>query len=643
MTSVFLSYDRDDGAKARSIASAIEKFGHSVWWDRHIASGAQYSREIEAALKAAEAVVVLWSRQSVDSAWVRDEAAAGRDSGRLVPIKLDVTEPPMGFRQYQTTDLSKWRGRASSPAFQEVLRAIDTLGASAAVEASLTPRKIAALPLRFSVLVTIAAAVAIIACLSIWRPWGGGTSVPVVAVAAASDSVPARGLARDLLAKLGNLHATKTDALKLVQGNGTGKADFTFEVDAVTTAELATANLILLGGDDRSLLWSRDFEQPAAKQADLKQQLAYSAAKVLECAMQAVTSERTRLRQETLKLHLKGCAGLSLLQTNDPETLLPVLRRVTEEAPRLEGAWANLLQAEMDFLQQNYDDRQIRRRLRSDIAQARRVNPNLVEAFVAEAWLSPPRPINGWLRFVERAVESNPNHSGALQERSLGYHHVGRMKDALHDAQRAVQFDPLSPSARSGLASTYAYAGQLEAAEAELDEAERLWPGAGSVVSARYRIDLRYGDARAALALLDSGEIASQNIAEARAFLNARIDRSPVNLNRALAEARAWFASDPESLSNPIQSMAEFGRVDELVQILMAADPKLIPGLTSVLFRPQFSALHHDRRFMAIAGRLGLIDYWRTTGKWPDFCREPELPYNCKAEAAKFDSRNGRQ
>ncbi|MGH6658525.1 MAG: toll/interleukin-1 receptor domain-containing protein, partial [Sphingomicrobium sp.] len=85
MASVFLSYDREDTNRARLLAAALEKAGHSVWWDRRITSGAQFSKAIENALNTAEAVVVLWSRQSVESAWVRDEAAAGRDTGRLVP------------------------------------------------------------------------------------------------------------------------------------------------------------------------------------------------------------------------------------------------------------------------------------------------------------------------------------------------------------------------------------------------------------------------------------------------------------------------------------------------------------------------------------------------------------------------------
>ncbi|MEO6199137.1 MAG: toll/interleukin-1 receptor domain-containing protein [Sphingomicrobium sp.] len=76
MAKLFLSYDREDGETARSLAAALEQSGHKVWWDRHILGGAEYSEEIEQALDRADTVIVLWSKASVKSAWVRDEAAA---------------------------------------------------------------------------------------------------------------------------------------------------------------------------------------------------------------------------------------------------------------------------------------------------------------------------------------------------------------------------------------------------------------------------------------------------------------------------------------------------------------------------------------------------------------------------------------
>ena len=123
MASVFLSYDHEDSALAAPIAAALENAGHSVWWDRQIHGGAEYNSEIESAVERADAVVVLWTERSVKSAWVRDEAAEGRDSGKLVPVSLDDAKPPMGFRQYQTIRLSRPKGRKAPPEIEQLARA----------------------------------------------------------------------------------------------------------------------------------------------------------------------------------------------------------------------------------------------------------------------------------------------------------------------------------------------------------------------------------------------------------------------------------------------------------------------------------------------------------------------------------------
>ena len=57
---------------------------------------------------------------------------------------------------------------------------------------------------------------------------------------------------------------------------------------------------------------------------------------------------------------------------------------------------------------------------------------------------------------------------------------------------------------------------------------------------------------------------------------------------------------------------------------------------TYVYFTPWVRPFRADPRFMHVARGLGLTDYWSKSGKWPDFCFEPGLPYDCKAEAAKL-------
>ena len=92
----------------------------------------------------------------------------------------------------------------------------------------------------------------------------------------------------------------------------------------------------------------------------------------------------------------------------------------------------------------------------------------------------------------------------------------------------------------------------------------------------------------------------------------------------------------PDALALLSQALAEFGREDELITIILAAPPGRFGSVIEVLFRPPFRELHYDPRFIAVAQRLGLLDYWRQSGAWPDFCYIPDLPYDCKAEAAKL-------
>jgi hypothetical protein len=121
---IFLSYARADRQRAEKLAHALDLAGFEVWWDALIEGGAAFANSIREALDAADAVIVLWSRSSIDSDWVRDEAAQGRDRRRLVPLSLDGSEPPLGFRQYHAIDLRKWRGKADAPEMVMVARAI---------------------------------------------------------------------------------------------------------------------------------------------------------------------------------------------------------------------------------------------------------------------------------------------------------------------------------------------------------------------------------------------------------------------------------------------------------------------------------------------------------------------------------------
>jgi len=128
LAKVFLSYSREDAAAAKQLADCIARAGHQVWWDRQIEGGSRFTAEIDRELKGADAVVVIWTKASVESAWVQDEAAEGRDNGRLVPVILGTDKPPLGFRQFQSIDFGDWNGEGDPPALETLIRAIAQKG-----------------------------------------------------------------------------------------------------------------------------------------------------------------------------------------------------------------------------------------------------------------------------------------------------------------------------------------------------------------------------------------------------------------------------------------------------------------------------------------------------------------------------------
>ena len=123
----FLSYARADKAEATRLTAALEQAGVDVWWDTLIEGGAEFAKSIEAAIVACDAVVVLWSKKSVASDWVLDEASKGRELHKLVPVSLDGTEPPMGFRRYHSVDLTGWLAGGDPGAMERIVRGIAAL------------------------------------------------------------------------------------------------------------------------------------------------------------------------------------------------------------------------------------------------------------------------------------------------------------------------------------------------------------------------------------------------------------------------------------------------------------------------------------------------------------------------------------
>jgi pimeloyl-ACP methyl ester carboxylesterase len=121
---VFVSYATEDRSRTTSLIKRLQDAGLTVWWDRRIDPGTSFDKIIEQELSAASCVLVVWSKTSVSSDWVREEAEDGLRRGILVPVQIDECQIPLGFRRVQAVNLTGWpRSR------QDLCILVDRIGA----------------------------------------------------------------------------------------------------------------------------------------------------------------------------------------------------------------------------------------------------------------------------------------------------------------------------------------------------------------------------------------------------------------------------------------------------------------------------------------------------------------------------------
>ncbi|MEM9533200.1 MAG: TIR domain-containing protein [Pseudomonadota bacterium] len=159
MADVFISYSRRDRDRIAELARLLTERGLSVFWDRQIDTGAEFSKTIEREITAAGKVLVAWSADSVESQWVRDEAALAQEQDKLFPISLDGTPAPLGFRQYQTLDLASWKGERGAEVINALVDRVKPPSATAERPPAQPPRS-ARSWVPFAVVAVVAAGIA---------------------------------------------------------------------------------------------------------------------------------------------------------------------------------------------------------------------------------------------------------------------------------------------------------------------------------------------------------------------------------------------------------------------------------------------------------------------------------------------------
>lgn len=131
---IFISYSHQDRERVKILVEALAAEGWEVFWDRTIPPGESWRTFIGAPLSAAPVVIVCWTKTSIESDWVSQEADAAAKRKALLPVMLDHVSPPLGLGHIHAADLVGWMedGGGKLPAVMKhaILRKLPGAGAT---------------------------------------------------------------------------------------------------------------------------------------------------------------------------------------------------------------------------------------------------------------------------------------------------------------------------------------------------------------------------------------------------------------------------------------------------------------------------------------------------------------------------------
>ncbi len=183
------------------------------------------------------------------------------------------------------------------------------------------------------------------------------------------------------------------------------------------------------------------------------------------------------------------------------------------------------------------------------------------------------------------------------------------------------------------------HAAEIDAAREEFAHVTKIWPETDANVR-WFLAEHWFGDPQIATRLAKDDSVVrymsiwnSKNPAQCMSmFLDARDRRADLTEAEIDTGCKDGFHTAPELI------YGYFGHADAAYREIEKrfasyARPHFANPWTRYLFYPRMRVLRADPRFMPLAARLGLVDYWLDAGQWPDFCTTEELPYDCKEAA----------
>ena len=638
MADIFLSYNREDAAVAKHYADAFAAEGLSVWWDTALRSGEAYDEVTEAALRGAKAVVVLWSPRSVVSRWVRAEATIADRCKTLVPVMIEPCERPIMFELTQTAELSHWDGDAGDRAWLSFLNDIRGFVGK-------ERRALAEMP-----------SLAKIASKTDPTPETLLAVLPFDNLSSDAEmEFFSDGVSDDILGRImrgSRLRVIGRTSSFQFRGSDKPKAAAALRASHVLDGSIRRAgNRVRIAAHlteaaSQTMLWSDKYDRDLEDIFAVQDEISQSIADALDAAF--FPAKSAKVDPLAYDLFLRGKEA-----DPHPEHIrdnIGLLEAATKLAPGLADAWGALaLQEHNARVLVPYAERPpLDARISKYVRRCLALDPDNVFATATEwALLEPFGNYLGNDAVIQRLERIGQNSPDALAMISYHLESVGRTMEAVSWSGRGVALDPLSLLANATYAQSLWRSGQFDKGLAELERIVEIWPDNHNNVAVLILACGHRQDWAAVDRLIDPARLERYPLREHRSVIGLMAvlrDPTPEKRQRVLESVTRSIDLTGHTDAMPFITLAELGFVDESFELLDRA--KLGPSggtkdalgtnayRTHLLFPAAFTKLRGDPRFVKLCARLGLVEYWLATQKWPDCAGE--VAYNFSAECETY-------
>jgi DNA-binding winged helix-turn-helix (wHTH) protein/TolB-like protein len=257
-------------------------------------------------------------------------------------------------------------------------------------------------------------------------------------------------------------------------------------------------------------------------------------------------------------------------------------------------------------------------------------------------------------RLLRDAMVFNPAYAPTFNAIGEAMLDVGRTDEGVALLHRSVQLDPLSNLVNDAAAAGYIVAGRRDDALEAMARDATLWPDPSWDRMMKFEIASYLGTPGDVIAVekIYPTRVKNLGVSQADADLmpRAEISGDKALIAKSIADCFTSYGRTrgPYWDHTCLYMMVRTGNLDDAFRVAERAFPDnrgLYPPnadrwLTAPpsglqprdLFLPVMAPFRNDPRFWRVALRTGLVNYWRTTNQWPDFCRA-QIGV-CKARAA---------